>query len=316
MTQYRERQQAENSTICGEEALDMELSIKLEYMENYLPTPRHRKLRQRDVTEGFSVEIPEATAAEAPVVLRTHDLKRYCDGIQPTDYRTFHGRLYTPVRMCDMVSVNDQERANRPFPIEDLPHYFRTYGCVSREEAIQQHKERAENYLLVDGALWQCTGEPMYEVCTFGLGHNHGGTALMITNHFNSNCRWENYYTALQHEEAVEAAVKVALARGDTKYVDSIRDKRYYIEVLDPSAVRADPKAWGGKGDSFLNALDAITSSASSSMEAGLLAIAYTGAAIQPENKRLNLTEQIQTAEEKKLESEAVISSGEKEMER
>lgn len=294
----------------------MDLKIKLEYVENYLPTPRHKKLRERDVSEAFSVKIPEATSAEAPVVLRTHDLKRYCDGIQPTDYRAFNGNLYTPVRVCDMMSVDDKERANQPFPVEELPHYFRTYGSVSLEEAIQQHKVTAEKYMLVDGALWQCTGEPMYEVCTFGLGHNHGGTALMITNHFNSNCRWENYYTALQHEEAVEAAVKTALARGDTEYVDGIKDKRFYIEVLDPSAVRADPKAWGGKGDSFLNAIDAITSSASSSMEAGLLAIAYTGAAIQPGNKKMTLTEQIQTAEEKQADAEAAGSMSEKEIER
>lgn len=268
------------------------------------------------VSEKFSVEIPEATADEAPIVLRTHDLKRYCDGIQPTDYRTFRGNLYTPVRVCDMVSVNDQERANQPFPIEDLTHHFRTYGCLSREEAIQQHKEMAENYLLVDGALWQCAGEPMYQVCTFGLGHNHGGTALMITNHFNPNCRWKTYYTALQHEEAVEAAVRTALARGDTEYVDAIRNKRCYIEVLDPAAVRADPKAWGGKGDSFLNALDAITSSASSSMEAGLLAMAYTGVATRPENKKETLTNRIKTAEEKKPEVETVDPMGEKERER
>jgi len=294
----------------------MEVKIDLKYVEDYLPTPRHRKLRQRDASEPFSVEVPETTAENAPVVLRTHDLKRYCDGIQPTDYRIFHGNLYTPVRVCDMMHTDDPERANQPFPAEELHHYFRTYGSLSREQAIKQHRETAEQYLLVDGTVWQCTGEPMYEVCTFGLGHNHGGTALMITNHFNSNCKWTNYFTALQHEEAIEAAVKVALARGDTESVEGIRNKRYRIEVLDPAAVRADPKAWGGKGDSFLNALEEITSSASSSMEAGLLAIAYTGAAVHGGSKRPPLTEQIRSAEAKTVDTESKDSLGEKEAER
>ena len=215
-----------------------------------------------------------------------------------------------------MMHTDDPERANQPFPAEELPHYFRTYGALSREQAIEQHRETAEQYLLVDGTVWQCTGEPMYEVCTFGLGHNHGGTALMITNHFNSNCKWTSYFTALQHEEAIEAAVKVALARGDTESVEGIQNKRYRIEVLDPAAVRADPKAWGGKGDSFLNALEEITSSASSGMEAGLLAVAYTGAAVRGGSIRPPLTEQIRSAEAKTVDTESKDSLGEKETER
>ena len=66
----------------------------------------------------------------------------------------------------------------------------------------------------------------------------------------------------------------------------------------------------------YVNALDAITSSASSSMEAGLLAMAYTGVATRPENKKETLTNRIKTAEGKKPEAEMVGSMGENEMER
>ena len=277
----------------------MKLDVDLRYVEEYLPSPRHRKLREREVKESFAVEVPETSSDSAPVVLRTHDLKRYCDAaIVPTDYRQFNGALFTPVRVCDMRVPENNEEANRPFPANNLTHYIRCRYGLSKEAAIEELTCYANDFLVIDGALWQKAGEPMYQVCTFGLGHNHGGTALMITNHFNPNCRWTSYFTALQHDEAIAAATKTALARGDDQSIKSIQSKRHYIEVLDPAAVKADPKAWDGKGDDFLNMLDTITASADSQMEAALLAIAATDANIKAEtNVRPSLSDRIISAE-------------------
>ena len=266
----------------------MKLDTELKYIEEYLPTPRHRKLREREASEPFSVEIKEATSAEAPVVLRTHDLKRYCDGIQPTDYRQYNGSLYTPLRLCDMRVPDDNEDPNMPYPIDRLHEHFEwkvrslVYSSFnedrSRDAVIEGLNSCADRFLLIDGVLWETASEPMYKVCTFGLGHNHGGTALMITNRFNENCPWTDYFTALQHDEAVAEALRVAEARGDTEYLDFIRNKKSYIEVLDPSAVKANPREWGGEGNELLNTLNAITSSADSTFEAGITAIAAAAA--------------------------------------
>ena len=57
----------------------MKLNIDLKYLEDYLPTPRHRKLRQREVSEPYSIAVQETSSEKAPVVLRTHDIKRHCD---------------------------------------------------------------------------------------------------------------------------------------------------------------------------------------------------------------------------------------------
>ena len=198
-----------------------------------------------------------------------------------------------------MMYTEDVKKANEPFPADELIYHVRSHGRVSREEAMEQIREYVERFLLIDGALWERAGEPMYKVCVFGLGHNHGGTALMITNHYNDNCKWTDYFTALQHDEAIEAAVRTALSRGDTRSVERIRDKSFYIEVLDPSAVRADPKAWGGKGDRFINTLYEITNSSSSSMEAGLLALAFTNAEVHKGTEKPFLDEHIRSAEDR-----------------
>lgn len=292
----------------------MKLETSIEFYEKYLPTPRHRKLREREVKESLSVDIKEVTAAEAPVALRTHDIKRYCGAeIVPTDYRQFNGDLYTAVRNCDKFVPENDKEANEPFPAAKLGRYLRvynaTYDKLTREGALKRLQEETERYLIVDGALWERTGEPRYQVCTFGLGHNHGGTALMITNHYNPNCRWTDYFSALHQKEAVEAAVKTAAGRGDDKSLEYIQSGRYYIEVLDPSAVKVNPREWGGKGDDFLNALDAITSSADSSFEAGLLAIAATNAELQQEGKKPSLTDQIQNAETRRENQQPTHSS-------
>ena len=53
------------------------------------------------------------------------------------------------------------------------------------------------------------------------------------------------------------------------------------IEVLLPETVTVDPKSQHGDGDLFLNALYGITENAGSSMEAGVLAMAFTAASVR-----------------------------------
>ena len=222
----------------------MKLDVQLKYTEQYLPTPRHRKLRDREVQESVPLEITEVASKDAPVVFRTHGYKSYCDGIQPTDYRQFNGALYTPLRTCDVMAVHSIIEANTPFPTQGLGDLIRMYTVPygltrSREETLTDAAERAASFLLVDGVLWKKTGEPVYKACTFGLGNNHGGTSLMLANRYEVN-EWDTdcLFNALQQEEAIQYAVEIARQRGDTESIPRIQARRSSIEVLDPSAVK------------------------------------------------------------------------------
>ena len=279
----------------------MDFNVELNYKEEYLPSPRHRKLRTRDVKEPVTVSVRECTSVDAPVALRVYDLARYADGIVPTDFRFYNDEFYTPVLNHDMVVPENNVEAREPFDPNKLGRYFRNYMNPDREEALAQFQEKAEQYLIIDDALWQRTGEPRYEVCTFGLGHNHGGTALMISNHYNGNKPWDCYYSALEHDKAIADAVETARRRGDTESIPRIESKRYRIDVLDPSAVRLDPKAWGGKGDDFLNTLHALTDSSDSIAESAALVMAVTGMEMK---KTPSLDETLSAARQKTTETQ------------
>lgn len=279
----------------------MDFNVELTYKEEYLPTPRHRKLRTREVTEPVTVSVRECAAAEAPVALIVHDLARYADNILPTEFRFYDGEFYTPVLNHDMVVPENRIVARQPFDVTKLGRYFRNHSHPNKEEALAQFQEKAEQYLIIDGALWQRTGEPRYEICTFGLGHNHGSTALMISTHYNGNKPWDCYYSALEHDKAIADAVETARRRGDTESIPRIESKRYRIDVLDPSAVRLDPKAWGGKGDDFLNTLHALTDSSDSIAESAALVMAVTGMEMK---KTPSLDETISAARQKTTENQ------------
>ena len=74
--------------------------------------------------------------------------------------------------------------------------------------------KKAASYAIYDGKVWKECGEPMYEIATFGLGHNHGGTSMVIEFFYNPNVPKDYYFNALNKEDAVRYADKVAEERG------------------------------------------------------------------------------------------------------
>lgn len=69
---------------------------------------------------------------------------------------------------------------------------------------------------------------------TFGMGHNHGGTSVFPHMPWNGeDLDQRGFVSALDHDEAVEAAIRVAEGRGDDKSVAPLRACSR-IEVLIP----------------------------------------------------------------------------------
>lgn len=269
--------------------------IKFVYSEGYLPTPRCRKLRYRDVEGETSVEVTALTDPdkEAPVAFRfpDSDLTRamgkeyYGDEAERVskEIRLFQGKLYERDHNGNHYCGGQGWYDYKTF-CECLRSFRRRY-CFE----LGKTPDTLEDYqvaipgsvsgtvlMIHDGGeieIWRECGEPRYMFNTFGLGHNHGGTALFIEQHYNSNIPNSHYFSALQREEAVEAATATALRRGDDQYINMIHGCEM-IEVLIPEAVKLDPMHEHGDGDPFINRLNALTEAADSPFEAGLLVMA------------------------------------------
>lgn len=247
------------------------------YMESYIP-PRCRKPRQREIRGTCTVTIPSITADEAPVAMRHFN----CWPRTICDYRWFGEHLYIRAPYSSYLS-----NAEGWYPLEELLKHFRK-RCFSpwemgidEADCITKCQDSADEFLVIDGdQVWVRKGEPRYVIATFGLGHNHASTDLMIQNYYNGNIRGDYYFNALDRDKAVERCVSVAIARGDTDSVDRIR-RSDIIEVLMPETVRCNPDVEAGPGDSFLNMLDSLTATAGSQCEAAALVIAATGSEIK-----------------------------------
>ena len=133
-------------------------------------------------------------------------------------------------------------------------------------------KETAE-YLLVDGELYTQTTEPRYCIYTFGLGHNHGGTALSVDYGYNPNISKDCYFSALDGEKAVKEANETAARRGDTKDIGRFKAE---ITVYMPELVKVKPKKQHGNGNEFHNMLENVIDNSSNQNYAARICMALS----------------------------------------
>lgn len=247
----------------------MELKVKYNYKEGYLPTPRCRKLRFRTTEDEVRINIKEITEQQAPIAFIVTDLDMGTgEFTKKIEYRFYNNKLWAKVNWRD-------KHCNKEglLPLSELRWYIRgvyDYWNHDKEKVIESYLDDAKDYLIIDGIVYEVIGEPRYVINTFGLGHNHGGTGMFVENHYNSNISKKRYFTALQREEAIKEANRIASNRGDTNDVGKFGEG-YNIEVFIPEAVKCNPQKEHGDGDPFLNSLDSITESSSSVGEAGLL---------------------------------------------
>lgn len=258
----------------------MQITVPFAYTLGFIP-PRCRNAREAYVLTETTVDLASATPEQAPVAIR------YDDGIvdpKPVELRWFGGCLYEPLvykvsrqpdvpqSFNDLVAMQDKAWGyGNPLRVscDGMPHWateqgFRggvKKGDIDAREIVSSNRERvrrqvlasASDLLVVDGMIWQKTTEPMYVVMTFGLGCNHGGTAVMTSGGYNGNINKGRYFRADQLDAALAAGAKIAEARGDTNDLPMKAHKVY--EVLIPEAIQANPQAEGPDGDPFLNSL-------------------------------------------------------------
>ena len=256
----------------------MKIKTKISYYEGYLPTKRHRKLRYREIEEEVELSVNKVSEEETKTAFLVKD------GSSVTEIKLWNNELWKKVLYSEKVSG-----AKGLYPVEEFLKSINYYSSPlyppkdesqsDRETAILSKEKYIQDYLLIDDEVYKKTSEPRYVVMTFGLGHNHGGTSLMIDGYYNSNISKDCYFNALERNRAIKEAKETAIKRGDTESIDSIGEY-YNIEVLIPEAVKCNPQKEHGEGDPFINKINDITKNASSSTEAGLMAMALTFAEI------------------------------------
>jgi len=249
----------------------MDIQSIYEYEEGYLPTKRHRKLRWRKAEGETTLTIKEISVELAPVAFIVRNGVKFDT---PVEFRLFDNRLWVPAMFGD-IWVHGEGILT----VEQLTDHLDRTPCYrnpkTEELVIAAKRDEADRFVIIDGVVYINEDEPRYVLMTFGLGHNHGGTALMISYHYNPNINKTAYFNALERDKAIAKAKSVAERRGDTKDIDGMGN-HYIIEVIMPEAVKCNPLEDHGDGDPFLNKLNEATEHTPDLMTAALFTATVT----------------------------------------
>lgn len=285
----------------------MNLKVDFTYEEKYLRTSRCRKPLARTREGIYELAIKELAKAECPIAAVVHDRKSVYEGATTTadfegngeykmfaePYRVHNGKFYKFCRASYGAAISTAQTELK-YVIADIKSDLYRYSLYEKEnlfsdksvyisdnlsEIVDNMQARANKYISLDGELWKECGEPRYVVNTFGLGHNHGGTAMFIEEFYNSNISSKNYFNAVDRDKAITYAKETAIARGDTDSVKRI-GKMENIEVLIPEFFKVDPEKEHGEGNAFLNLLEDMVTSSNNATEAGILVTLATASEI------------------------------------
>lgn len=196
----------------------MKITVNITYMEGYLPTPRSRKLRYKEVTEDIELEIREA---ELKDLVKKYSHIDQCEIDLEHIFYKYKGKLYEKADTLSFHSCEGKDWKDLLRTSFYNQHYY-PIEKQTKEYLLKEAKDYFKNHLLVDGVLYLETGRPMYRIWCLGMGNNHGSTHLGIQN-WN---KWDKsvQVEAIKRAEVEKEALEIAKRRGDTKSFDFIRE--------------------------------------------------------------------------------------------
>lgn len=212
----------------------MKQYISFSYNEEYLPTPRCKKLRVREVQSSTSVNIRECSKEDAPLVMVVKSFK-----CEDCEIRVFKGKLYRNAQWRDIkrtdYPLEQNETVNTinwQYTIWGHDYYndCRWSGEVGDATSKAKIKKQAGKYLIIGNMVFERTTEPIYVITCFGCNDSAG----MFVEYADKNSKQMSSYSALEREEC-HAALMDILSYSSNKYDGS---EFYNIKVLDPSYVK------------------------------------------------------------------------------
>lgn len=215
----------------------MKLFIGFSFNEEYLPTPRCKKVRVREVASSTSINIKECSKEDAPLVMVVKSYE-----CEDCEIRVFKGRLYRNVQCRDMNRVDDSKEPlehNETVKTIDWQstiwghtHYndCRWNGGMGDVASKAKIKKRASQYLVIDDMVFMRTTEPVYNITCFGC-HDSAGMFVEYRDKFSTQ---KSCYSALERDEC-HNALKRMLSFCHNKYDNSAFHE---IQVFAPEYVK------------------------------------------------------------------------------
>ncbi len=138
----------------------MDFPITMYFIEDYLPSKRHRKPSQREKTKQVTVTVPTVTELEAPVAYTVHTsetLKRL---------RWYRDCLWEPVSTSMYVegvyTTSDMRAEKLPAECDAAANDARQY---QREKTADERLQKfVAKHIVIDDTVYDKTSEPMYRV--------------------------------------------------------------------------------------------------------------------------------------------------------
>ena len=250
----------------------MKIKTWIKWHESYVPA-RCRKVRYRECEEYVNINLAETTMENMKLAFEDNSYSG------KGKIYFFRNKLWTKANVRDICAGDEEEYES---PLAALiywrersscffPHYWRDGEHPDKKHMVAMARKETRDFLLVDGELYKVTAEPRYCINVFGLGHNHGGTGMFCSYNYNPKICKESYFSALQGEQAVAYANKVAAGRGDTKDVGKFKP---FIVCHMPELVKVKPNKQHGNGNDFMNAMENVINNSDSQAEAGIMCIA------------------------------------------
>lgn len=223
---------------------------------------RARKERHAHIVHEYTVNIPVIELDDAPLAFSWEE------GV--IERRLYDGALWMPVSFGapskkefytrEMLNRDIASGARRPvlnyksnldsrysYP-EGERTTLQTLKDAGSEITSTAQIKRCEEYVaqeklvLIDGVFWKEAREPLYQVMSFGMGSNHGGTALVVTEGADLQDPRDTYFfpaDALQ--DAIDYTSRSAKRRGDTNSLPIIPHDVITVHLSEVVTVR-NPK--------------------------------------------------------------------------
>lgn len=209
--------------------IKVEFTIK--YYESYIPY-RCRKPRYNEVTESVFANLRSVSMADVKLAFGI-------DWVDKFNIYLYKGKLYKEYKLHSGIidSYGDITA------LDWFVNYSKIYSCYfskvkdwsnysyadyskyeTKEDIIKRIKKDLSKLLVIDGVLYESCGYPYYDICTFGLCRNHGGTSMYVSyTYFPKKLSKGWTYSPYKVEDAIARANEVATNRYDTNDVGKFK---------------------------------------------------------------------------------------------